>query len=649
MLTAVLQRTAASIGIVACAAGAHASRSTARQVQQPAPYSHISGVVVDSRTNQGVPGALVSLGGDAPSSALNRRQEADAGGGFEFRDLPPGSYVLTASKSGYFRPDHELGAPGSHQRRFTLTSGQWVKDARVTLWRHASISGRVLDERGEPVVDEYVRVLIQVQVSGQTKLASGPISRTDDRGMYSVPGLSRGEYVVAVPSIQTLRPQRAEPAGRSSARAETTSGLALLQCPDGSTLRVGGGYPAPVRGAGPPRVYRTEYYPDEPGAADAMRVALDYGDDRSGVDFRLSPQIAWRVAGRVSGLDAPGETVMLRLIPVGSEGLGHGSETATTMVDAGRRFCFPQVPRGTYTLEVTPARGEFSITANPASLLSPATVRLPDTSGIVITPVAGAVPPVTFTRVMSESGAYWARMSLEVRDRDVDNVEVALHPTSRVRGILQLDPASPAPLHRYGAMRLEPLLSNPLLVAAIPDVKEASDRARPWDHPREFEFRGVTPGRYYIRTAGTAAVSSVLWNGRDYSRQPIEIAEGQDVSGLVVTITTKTATLSGIVNDSRGRAGDAGVVFFPQDSDEWRDLGFAPVRMGRVPTDSAGRYTLTGLPAGKYFVTAVPIEISGRWRDPDFLASAAPKAARIDIRWGETHTQNLQLVALGER
>ena len=155
----------------------------------------ISGAVVDGRTGLPIPHALVRLTGG--SSA---KQEADSRGRFVFLDLPrDGSYTVSAEKPGYLS---EIRAGGSVGRHIDLSEQTWVSDTSILLWPSASIGGTVTDEQGEPVCGAFVRVLLEVLVNGQPRLATGPIAKTDDRGHYQVASLAKGKYMVSVPSVQ---------------------------------------------------------------------------------------------------------------------------------------------------------------------------------------------------------------------------------------------------------------------------------------------------------------------------------------------------------------------------------------------------------------------------------------------------------------
>ena len=106
---------------------------------------------------------------------------------------------------------HQIGAyldGGYGQRRpngpfqtIDLADGERIGDAVIRLWKGGAITGRVLDEAGEPLVDVAVAA---VRRSGDGRLLTGPTARTDDRGVYRLATLTPGSYLVVVPQTQLL-------------------------------------------------------------------------------------------------------------------------------------------------------------------------------------------------------------------------------------------------------------------------------------------------------------------------------------------------------------------------------------------------------------------------------------------------------------
>jgi hypothetical protein len=76
----------------------------------------------------------------------------------------------------------------------------------VLVWKHAAITGRVVDEAGEPVVGAGVKILRRGLLAGRPGFSDVVTVSTDDRGMYRAGALEPGTYVVGVPSISTTLP-----------------------------------------------------------------------------------------------------------------------------------------------------------------------------------------------------------------------------------------------------------------------------------------------------------------------------------------------------------------------------------------------------------------------------------------------------------
>jgi len=601
-------------------------------------------VVVDGNTNVPIPHATVALGTGRTGNSPVAWQRADALGRFVFREVPaPSAYVLEASAIGYFPSQYGMGEPADGRRAFTLTPGEWVKDARVALWRPGAVSGTVVDEVGEPVVGAYVRALFRVSIGGRARLAAGPVAVTDDRGVYRLPNLPQGSYMVAVASVQRAIPGVIEPVSQDRAESRGRF-LALLRRPGDANGLLLGDYPTPAAPAGL-LVYAPRYYPDARSPLDATVLTIDSGERRDGVDFRLTPEPGWRVSGVVEEARERGQRRVMRLIPAGAEDLGPGSEAAETSVDDDGRFQFLNVPAGSYTLDVTPGQGAFSITANLVSATSLSPVRLPGTPGVVSRSVAGAPGFVSFARSLSDAGWRSARMPVDVRDRDVTGLRVVLEEGSVISGSLQLDPESVPPRHRYAGLTLEPSLTNDVLVMPSVEVADASDPWRPWERPRPFEMRGLTPGRYRLSVTGRdVTIKAITWHGHDWTSEAIEVWPGQRISDVVVTVTTRVASLTGVIRDSHGAAaGRAGLIYFPVNPRGWDHLSFNPVCVGSVTAGPEGRYVVEGLPGGEYYLVAVPAHQRMAWRDPGFLAAAVPLATRVAVTWGQTLHKDLRL------
>jgi len=113
----------------------------------------------------------------------------------------------------------------------------------------------------------------------------------------------------------------------------------------------------------------------------------------------------------------------------------------------------------------------------------------------------------------------------------------------------------------------------------------------------------------------------------------------QSLTDVEVVLTNRLTQLTGTALDSRGQPATAfTVLVFSTDHDRW----YASSRFfRRVTSQSAGNFTVRGLPPGDYFVAAVSglsVLRDGidAWQDPEFLDSIALRAAHVTLTEGAT-------------
>jgi hypothetical protein len=124
---------------------------------------------------------------------------------------------------------------------------------------------------------------------------------------------------------------------------------------------------------------------------------------------------------------------------------------------------------------------------------------------------------------------------------------------------------------------------------------------------------------------------------------PLEV-DANDVADVVLTFTDRPASLGGTVQMTERLARDGvAVIVFPADSKAWGDTGANPRRLRKVATTDAGAYDVSPLPAGAYYVAAVPEAQAGDWQDPAFLEQLVTGAAHVQIDDGEKATQSLRV------
>ncbi len=634
------------VGVVGLqVSGVPASRLGALQQPPAAPppvvgTGAISGVVLDGTTNSPIAGAVVYLGPPNQQTGQPRRLLTDEKGRFVFMHLGPvrEGYSLGATKAGYLSGSFGQAAGGAS--RIFLGDGEWFASAKIVLYRPSAIAGTITDEEGDPLVGAYVRVLTEVVVAGVPHLAAGPAAKTDDRGAYRIGGLTPGRYVVHVPSVQVGVSAAAAAAPLSVLAASPEPTLEI----DLATRLVLGRYPMPRPSPdGRLRVYAPTFFPGVRSLADAQTIDLERGEDRQGVDLRLLPVSAVLVSGTVVG---PGEALTglrLRLLAAGMEALGDGSETATTMVGGDGSFTFGNVPAGQYTIVARWVAAEF--VARTAVLVPMTELPMAPNSLTISTSGAPDEAGTTYRELDRKvSAAYWGRTRVDVGDRDVTGIVVTMQRgvTISGRGVWDGTPGGGALLQQPPglAIRVQAEPANGDISLAGP----SQYRGRP-DDPAAFIFEGLPPGQFFVRATLGPQIRSIEWNGRDMTHRPFDTSDGRDFADVVITLTDKTAILTGTVLDERGLpAANAMVIAFPVEREQWTHYGFTAPRLRAARTASNGTFRQTNLPAGEYFVAAIRVDQSADWRRAKFLEAASALATRVTLDWADTSNVGVKLV-----
>jgi protocatechuate 3,4-dioxygenase beta subunit len=127
----------------------------------------------------------------------------DSAGHFEIEKITPGRDLFSASHPGYLTQQYQAkGMSGGAM--LTLAPGQEVNDALFRLVRAAVVTGRVVDESGEPMARVAVTALRKPSAEEREdyssikkeQLMASSAAATDDRGQYRIFGLKPDEYYV---------------------------------------------------------------------------------------------------------------------------------------------------------------------------------------------------------------------------------------------------------------------------------------------------------------------------------------------------------------------------------------------------------------------------------------------------------------------
>ena len=128
-----------------------------------------------------------------------RISATDAEGRYEFRELPAARYTLTAMKAGYVTMNYGARAWNQPGRVIDLADKQQADRVDFSLSRGGVITGRVMDEFGDPVVGASVHPLRIEVINGERHVTpGGTMVTTSDTGEFRMWGLLPAAYQVMV-------------------------------------------------------------------------------------------------------------------------------------------------------------------------------------------------------------------------------------------------------------------------------------------------------------------------------------------------------------------------------------------------------------------------------------------------------------------
>ena len=292
----------------------------------------VAGNVTNAQTGSPLPRAEVYVYrsvGAKPLATLTTGEN----GHFSF-DLPEGSYVLragtrtTSQTYGRRDPASDLGSavivgPGHDASNLTF---QWFPTA--------AISGRVLDNNGEPVEGALVQLVRSAVVSGKRNTATMRWERTSDLGEYRfgwLPG-SVGPNGISYYLAVTGTPWYA--------------GTLQLTQPESR-----------------PPAFIPVYYPNTPDAARAAAITVKPGDEAH-ADFSLAPTLGGTVTVKHNTPAGTQGTIGLVHEGIaGNESLqeNQGLYSFSLPEQKNSEQKFSGVPPGRYTVEITGRSGTIDV------------------------------------------------------------------------------------------------------------------------------------------------------------------------------------------------------------------------------------------------------------------------------------------------
>lgn len=312
-------------------------------VQQAAKAASLSGTLTKYGSGEPLRNAEISVNRVSDTSPASDESTSnqvsvvtDAAGRFRFPSLVPGDYTIVVRKNGF----HGFRGPNSHTWQeflnITLSPGQAVNDLALAMQPGSVISGRVLDEDGEPIAYVQVSALKWVYANHRRQLRPVGVGNTDDQGSYRIFSLEPGRYIVRANVIQ-----------------------------DGGNSKLH---------------YAPSYFPESSSPTEASPIALRPGDQAQ-ADFRMSRVPSVKVTGHINGTTSGAQT-QVYLRNAHDEGASIQRSAGATM-DHNGNFTLEGVLPGDYTISALEFRGDNN--DNPLHAEAPIHVDGTDLPNISLT------------------------------------------------------------------------------------------------------------------------------------------------------------------------------------------------------------------------------------------------------------------------
>ena len=248
-------------------------------------------------------------------------------------------------------------------------------------------------------------------------------------------------------------------------------------------------------------------------------------------------------------------------------------------------------------------------------------------------------PPVDFGQPARPGvPSMWATADVSVSGVDLTGLGLQLQPGASMPGKIVFKGAGPAPADLTKIRISLGAASSPDFGLNTVNVTANADGT--------FKVEGLGPGKYRLYTNGLPApwfLKSALVDGVDVLDDPLEVKPGADVPEMTLVFDDRPTEVSGKLIDAKGApASGYAMIMFSTNKATWTIQGTRRTKSARPTTD--GKYVISGLPAGEYFLAAVTDFDQTDLTDAAFLEDlVAAGVLKITIGEGEKKTQDLRL------
>lgn len=566
--------------------------------QPPRGTSAIEGSVVRFGSGTPISGATVELTpvGPAPEGVFRYGSwitqpgprytaSTDIDGKFLIQNAPAGTYRLHATQAlGFVLTEYGQRSANGRGQPVTLTAGQRLRGIQLVMTPAGSISGRIIDSDGEPVVRGQVQAFRPTYTNGRRALRVIQSVQTNDLGEYRLFWLPPGSYFV----------------GARSANPHTESAQMLISPPGaGGTFETASSVQSVRRvdrGVEIEEALVSVYYPGTVDSQNASAVELHAGESLGGLDFPLG-------SGRIRSRHVRG--VVINQLT---------NQPGNAMV-----ILAPSDPSSEYPVP--------SATADPNGF---------DIAGVL----AGRY--VLF--VIGNGGI--TLQPLEVGDNDVQDVKVGVGPRrfDTFQGRIFVEGSS----RDRGAdlARLQVKVEREPNLAVLPPPPPPPPGIGPSgvvSASGEFRLNFLPPGEYRVSLAGLPPdlyLKSARIGNIDLLTELLRVGDLEDRS-IGITLSARPGILQGRILDEKQQPAAGVTVALVPDPARRKRLDLYK----DTTTDESGKFEFQGVAEGNFKVYAWEEVEPSAWQNEEFLRSfeSRGKAIRMD----EASRQEIEVFVIG--
>lgn len=316
---------------------------------------------------------------------------SDRAGHFSIATIRPGTYILIPERPGFL---HVQAKGSTAIPNIAIKPGEAVTGYQLEMTPRAVISGRVVDEAGDPVQGVRVQAVPVPPGSTPLVLTQTPYQSTDDRGEFRLAGPAGKFYVQAIDGL---------PSGGNGPPEKRT---------DGTTQAV----------------YASTFFPSSLKKERAAVVETVAGKEVGGIEIRLArQQPGLNISGIVHGI-SDGNWRGTVILQTGENSKRVNSSLTTSPAPDGK-FRFENVPAGFYRVWATYNDGGKAdmasrIVEGQVEQSEIANVELDLTGGIDVSgnlKVEGAPAGAAKRTVKLESLTGFGRVNQAMKGGDVDD------------------------------------------------------------------------------------------------------------------------------------------------------------------------------------------------------------------------------------